>query len=96
MTRVPSITSFRVNSQTQGERDLLLQDWPQLPSPSAVSAREGTRWTYQRWREQYGGLKAKEAKRLKELSNENTRLKRIGPDNEVEIDALREVAKGIF
>ncbi len=33
-------------------------------------------------------------KRLKELSNENKRLKRIVADKELEIDALREVAKG--
>jgi len=52
--------------------------------------------TYHRWRKQYGGLKANDAKRLKELSNENIRLKRIVADKELEIDALREVAKGNF
>jgi hypothetical protein len=51
---------------------------------------------YHRWRKQYGGLKANDAKRLKELSNENIRLKRIVADKELEIDALREVAKGNF
>jgi putative transposase len=52
--------------------------------------------TYHRWRKQFGGLKADDAKRLKELSNENTRLKRIVADKDLEIDALREVAKGNF
>ncbi len=52
--------------------------------------------TYHRWRKQYGGLKADDAKRLKELAKENTRLKRIVADKELEIDALREVAKGNF
>ena len=52
--------------------------------------------TYHRWRKQYGGLKADDAKHLKELRNENTRLKRIVADKELEIDALREVAKGNF
>ncbi len=52
--------------------------------------------TYHRWRNQYGGLKVNDAKRLKELSNENTRLKRIVADKELEIDALKEIAKGNF
>ena len=50
--------------------------------------------TYHRWRAQYGGLQADDAKRLRELERENTRLKRIVADKELEIDALREVAKG--
>jgi transposase-like protein len=33
--------------------------------------------TYHRWRNQYGGMKAEEAKRLKELESENVRLKRL-------------------
>jgi putative transposase len=50
--------------------------------------------TYHRWRNQFGGMKADDAKRLKELERENSRLKRIVVDKELEIDALREVAKG--
>lgn len=50
--------------------------------------------TYHRWRNQYGGLKADGAKRLKALERENTRLKRIVADKELEIDALREIARG--
>ena len=50
--------------------------------------------TYNRWRNQYGGMKADDTKRLKELERENARLKRIVADKELEIDALREVAKG--
>jgi len=50
--------------------------------------------TYHRWRNQYGGMKADDAKRLKELERENATLKRIVADKELEIDALREVAKG--
>ena len=49
-----------------------------------------------RWRKQFGGLKANDAKRLRELAKENTRRKRIVADKELEIDALREVAKGNF
>lgn len=50
--------------------------------------------TYHRWRNQYGGMKADDAKRLKELERENTRLKRIVADKELEIDALKEIARG--
>ena len=52
--------------------------------------------TYHRWRNRYGGLKADDAKRMRELERENTRLKRIVADKELEIDALREIAKGNF
>jgi putative transposase len=50
--------------------------------------------TYQRWRNQFGGMKADDAKRLKELERENSRLKRIVADKELEIDALREISRG--
>jgi putative transposase len=50
--------------------------------------------TYHRWRNQFGGMKADDAKRLKELERENTRLKRIVADKELEIDALREISRG--
>ena len=50
--------------------------------------------TLHRWRLQYGGLKAEDAKRLKELERENGKLKRMVADQLLEIDALREIAKG--
>ncbi len=50
--------------------------------------------TYHRWRNQFGGMKADEAKRLKDLERENARLKRIVADKELEIDALREISRG--
>jgi len=50
--------------------------------------------TFHRWRAQYGGMKADDVKRLKELERENSQLKRIVADKELEIDALKEVAKG--
>ncbi len=50
--------------------------------------------TYHRWRNQYGGMKADDAKRLRELERENARLKRIVADKELEIDALKEIARG--
>jgi transposase-like protein len=52
--------------------------------------------TYFRWRSQYGGLKADEMKRLKELERENSRLKKIVADQALDISMLKEVAKGNF
>jgi transposase-like protein len=50
--------------------------------------------TLHRWRAQYGGLKANDAKRLKELECENGKLKRIVADQLLENQALREIARG--
>lgn len=50
--------------------------------------------TFHRWRNQYGGMKADDAKRLRELERENVRLKRVVADQVLEIDALKEIAKG--
>ena len=50
--------------------------------------------TYHRWQRQFGGMKADDAKRLRELERENARLKRIVADQALEAQALREVAKG--
>ena len=52
--------------------------------------------TYHRWRAQYGGMKADDVKRLKELEHENTRLKRIVADQALDIAALKDVAAGKF
>lgn len=52
--------------------------------------------TYYRWRNQYGGMKADDAKRLKELERENSRLKRIVADQVLDIDMLKELNRGNF
>ena len=50
--------------------------------------------TYHRWRAQYGGLKADDVKRLKELEAENARLKRIVADKALQIEALKALERG--
>ena len=57
---------------------------------------EVTEATYYRWRNQYGGMKAEDAKRLKELEKENARLKRLVADQALDIDMLKEVNRGNF
>jgi transposase-like protein len=52
--------------------------------------------TYYRWRKEYGGLKVSQAKRLKELEKENTRLKRAVADLTLDKLILEEAAKGNF
>src|SRR3954449_10908431 len=52
-----------------------------------------TEQTYYRWRNQFGGLKADDAKRLKDLE-ENSTLKRLLADAELETAALKEIARG--
>ncbi len=46
--------------------------------------------TYHRWRNQYGGMKAESAKRLKELEQENARLKQLLADAELDKSILKE------
>ena len=52
--------------------------------------------TFHRWRHQYGGMKANEAKRLKELEIENGRLKKAVADLTLDKQILEEVTKGNF
>ena len=55
-----------------------------------------TEVTYYRWRNEYGGLKGDQVKRLKELEVENTRLRRAVSDLTLEKLILREAASGNF
>ena len=52
--------------------------------------------TWHRWLAQYGGMKANEAKRLKELEAENARLKKLVANQALDIDMLKEVSAGNF
>jgi putative transposase len=52
--------------------------------------------TFHRWRNRYGGMSTSETKRLKELEKENTRLKKLLADKELDIDILKEVNRGNF
>ena len=52
--------------------------------------------TYRRWRNQVGGMKADDVKRLEELERENQRLKQIVADQALDVDGLKEIARGNF
>jgi transposase len=62
--------------------------------PEVAKQLEVSEATYHRWRAQYGGLKADDVRRLKELEGENARLKRIVADKELQIEALKELGRG--
>lgn len=61
-----------------------------------AKALEVSEVTFHRWRNQYGGMKADDAKRLKELERENVALKRLVADKELEILAHKEISRGNF
>ena len=50
--------------------------------------------TFYRWRKEYGGLRTDQAKRLKELERENSRLKKLVADQALDIAILKEAASG--
>ena len=52
--------------------------------------------TYYRWRKEYGGMEVSQARRLKELEQENGRLKRLVADQALDISILKEVSTGNF
>jgi len=52
--------------------------------------------TYYRWRKEYGGLKVEQARRMKALEKENTRLKRLVAELSLEKQVLKDVAEGNF
>ena len=81
-----------VRKLREGER--LLNDGKDLAE--VLRALEISEATWNRWRSQYGGMKAGEAKRLKELEAENARLKKLVANQALDIDMLKELAEGNF
>tara|TARA_B100000683_G_scaffold262296_1_gene289200 strand:- start:658 stop:936 length:279 start_codon:yes stop_codon:yes gene_type:complete len=76
------------------EAEVLLAQGETIPK---VSRRLGvTEQTYYRWRKEYGGMRVSQAKRLKDLEKENTRLKRLVADLNLDKMILEEAAKGNF
>jgi len=59
-----------------------------------VQVLEVSEQTFHRWRNQYGGMKAEEAKRLQELEQENKRLKKLLAESELDKSILKEALEG--
>jgi putative transposase len=81
-----------VRKVREGER--LLNDGADLAQVLRVL--EISEATWNRWRARYGGMKATQAKRLRELEVENARLKRLVANQALDIDLLKELAEGNF
>ena len=65
-------------------------------TPGASREAGITEQTYYRWRREYGGLKVDQAKRLKELEQENSKLKRLVAELSLEKRILQDIARGNF
>ena len=52
---------------------------------------EVTEQTFYRWRKKFAGMDVADARRLKQLEHENTRLKRLLAERDLEVDALKEI-----
>jgi transposase-like protein len=76
------------------EAERMLGEGKQVPE--VAKALEVSEQTFHRWRNQYGGMKAEDVKRLKELEKENRDLKQIVADKELDIRAYKEIARGNF
>ena len=61
---------------------------------AVLQALEVSESTYERWLKQYGGMKSEEAKRLKELEEENKRLMRLVADQALDIQMLKHLSEG--
>lgn len=89
MSRKGHTTEQIVNKLRQADVELAKGQ-----SIAAVCKQIGvTDQTYYRWRKEYGGLKVDQARRFKELEQENARLKRLLADAELDKAILREAAR---
>ena len=62
--------------------------------PEICKLLEVTEQTYYRWRQRYGGMKPEMAKQLKTLEKENARLKKMVAEQALDMEILKEAAKG--
>ena len=74
------------------DADWMLSEGKQIGA--VCQALEVSEATFHRWRNQYGGMKADEAKRLKELEIENARLKKLVAEQALDKQILEEALKG--
>ena len=67
-----------------------------LPLPELLRQHGISAGTYYRWKSKYGGMELSDAKRLKQLEDENRRLKRLVADQALDLQILKEVASGKY
>jgi putative transposase len=70
----------------------ILRDGEAGASVAEVCRKHGvSEWSFYRWRQKYGGMTVSDAKRLRALQEENSRLKKIVGEQAIDIDLLREI-----
>ena len=74
------------------DADAMLNSGKELAA--VLQALEVSEATYHRWRNQYGGMKSEEAKRLRQLEDENKRLKELVAEKELDIRMLKHLSEG--
>ena len=67
-----------------------------LPLPELLRQHGISGGTYYRWKSKYGGMELSDAKRLKQLEDENRRLKLLVADQALDLQILKEVASGKY
>jgi len=65
-------------------------------TPQACREADISEQSYYRWRKEYGGLKLEQARRLKDLERENSKLKRVVAELALEKQVLKDIAEGKF
>jgi len=63
-----------------------------LPAEEFARSKGISTQTLYRWRSRFGGVDVKDARRLKELEQENTRLKKLVAERDLEIEVMKEIA----
>ncbi len=76
------------------DADVMLSE--NLPIAEVAKKLGVSEQTYHRWRNQYGGMKGPEVKRLKDLEKENMQLKRLVADLSLDNRVLKDLAEGNF
>jgi putative transposase len=79
--------------QRKNEEEIIaiLQEAASAPTKAEVCRKHGiSEWTYYRWRQQYQGLSVSQVRRLKQLEQENERLKRLVAEQALAQEALKE------
>ena len=72
----------------------ILKEFDEGKSVEEISREHGiNRATFYQWRKRYGGMQASELKRLKELEEENARLKRMYANLAMELDTAKYILK---
>ena len=88
----PMVVARQMHNKT-----IILEQLQKAPIVQIACEKTGiSRATYYRWRKEYGGMRIDQVRRLKELEQENSRLKKLVADLSLDNAILKEAAEGNF